>query len=48
MLERIFSIMIVALLALIGSGVSIFMIADLKKKLLPVVANNAVENESEE
>ena len=41
-------IAVVAVLALITSGVSIFMIADMKKKLVPAAANNATENEDEE
>ena len=37
--------MIVAILALVGSGTSIFMIADLKKKLASVTANKESEDE---
>ena len=40
--------MIVSLLALISSGVAIFMIADVKKKLVPVLAKTPVEDEDEE
>ena len=40
--------MVISLLALIASGASIFMIADLKKKLVPVAANNAEKTEDEE
>ena len=40
--------MIVALLALISSGVCIFLIVGMKKKLVPATTNNAVENESED
>ena len=39
--------MIVALLALITSGVCIFLIVDMKKKLVPVAANNATEADEE-
>ena len=39
---------IVAVLALVASGVSIFMVASMKKKLVPVAANNAAETEDEE
>ena len=37
--------MVIALLALIPSGISIFLIVDMKKKLIPVTANNAAEGE---
>ena len=40
--------MIVALLALVASGVSIYLIVDIKKKLVPVAANDAKGNEDEE
>ena len=40
--------MIVALASFATSIVSIYLIVDLKKKLLPVEANNVVETESEE
>ena len=40
--------MIVALLALVASAVSIFLIVDMKKKLVPATANNTEENEDEE
>ena len=40
--------MIVALASFATSIVSICLIVDMKKKLLPVVANNTVETESEE
>ena len=39
--------MIIALLALIASGVCIFLIVDIKKKLVPVAANNATEADEE-
>ena len=37
--------MIVAILALIASAVSIFLIVDMKKKFVPVTANSTAENE---
>ena len=40
--------MIVAILALIASGVCIFLIVDMKKKLVPATAKNTSENEDEE
>ena len=40
--------MIVSLLALIASGVSIFLIVDMKKKLVPAAANNVAETKDEE
>ena len=40
--------MIIALLALITSGVSLFLIVDMKKKLVPATTNNADKTESEE
>jgi predicted outer membrane repeat protein len=40
--------MIIALLALIASGVSIFLIVDMKKKLVPAAANNVAETKDEE
>jgi hypothetical protein len=40
--------MIVALLALIASAVSIFLIVDMKKKLIPVTANGTKETETED
>jgi hypothetical protein len=40
--------MIVALLALIASAVSIFLIVDVKKKLIPVTANGTKETETED
>ena len=40
--------MIVSLVALIVSGVSIFLIVDMKKKLVPATAKNTEENEDEE
>ena len=40
--------MIVSLVALIASGISIFLIVDMKKKLVPATANNTEENEDEE
>lgn len=40
--------MIVALLALITSGVSLFLIVDMRKRVVPAATNNAAENESEE
>ena len=40
--------MIVSLAALIASGISIFLIVDMKKKLVPATANNTEENEDEE
>ena len=42
------ALMIVAILALVGSGVSIYMIADLKKKMLPVATNSAAKTGDEE
>ena len=39
--------MIVALLALIASCISIFLIVDMKKKLVPATANNTEETETE-
>ena len=39
--------MIIALLALVGSGVSIYLIVDMRKKLIPVAANNDASPESE-
>ena len=39
--------MIIALLAFITSGVSLFLIVDMKKKLVPAVANSAEETEDE-
>jgi hypothetical protein len=39
--------MIVSLLSLVASGVAIFLIADMKKKLAPATANNTEENEDE-
>lgn len=40
--------MIVSLVALIVSGLSIFLIVDMKKKLVPATAKNTEENEDEE
>ena len=40
--------MIIALLALITSGVSLFLIVDMKKKLAPTASNNATKDEDEE
>ena len=40
--------MIVSLAALIASGISILLIVDMKKKLVPATANNTEENEDEE
>ena len=40
--------MIIAVLALISSGVCIFLIVDIKKKLVPVTANKTRETEDEE
>jgi hypothetical protein len=40
--------MIVAILSLVASGISIFLIVDMKKKLAPATANNTEENEDEE
>ena len=40
--------MIVSLAALIASGISIFLIVDMKKKLVPATAKNTEENEDEE
>ena len=39
---------IVSLLALIASGVSIFLIVDMKKKLVPAATNNVAETKDEE
>ena len=41
-------VMIVAFLALITSGVSIFLVADMKKKLASVKVSNDTEAEDEE
>ena len=40
--------MIVSLLAIVTSGVCIFLIVDMKKKLVPAATNKAVETEDEE
>jgi hypothetical protein len=39
--------MIVAILALIASAVSIFLIVDMKKKLVPATANGAAKSDDE-
>ena len=40
--------MIIAILALVSSGVCIFLIVDIKKKLVSAAENNVVKTEDEE